>query len=162
MGLRDGVAKTILTELIIKAALGCTTPAELVEFVRVLGEGLEGASLKECEAAFLRFPPHVVTKILQRGRYGSDGYCCKKDLNKTFYERRTKVYNTSRLVAFLRVLGESVEGAFLKECEAAFLRFPMHVVNKIWQGVGTGLGGIGAKKILTPLVIKGALRCTTH
>ena len=35
----------------------------LVVFVRVLGKGVEGASLKECEAAFLRFPPHVVTKI---------------------------------------------------------------------------------------------------
>ena len=28
MGLTDDVAKTILTQLIIKSALGCTTPAE--------------------------------------------------------------------------------------------------------------------------------------
>ena len=45
----------------------------MVVFVPVLGEGMERASLKECEAAFLRFPPHVVTKIWQRGRYGSEG-----------------------------------------------------------------------------------------
>ena len=44
----------------------------MVKFVRVLGEGVKGASLKECVAAFLRFPPHVVTKILQGGRYGSE------------------------------------------------------------------------------------------
>ena len=85
MGLRDVVAKKILTELIIKGALGCTTPAELVEFFLVLGKGVERASLKECEAAFLRFPPHVVTKIWQRGRYGSEGCGCKKDLNRTNY-----------------------------------------------------------------------------
>ena len=42
-------------------------------FVRGLGEGVEGASLKECEAAFLRFPTHVVNKIWQGGRYGSEG-----------------------------------------------------------------------------------------
>ena len=45
----------------------------LVVFVRVLGKGVEGAFLKKCEAAFLLFPPHVVSKIWQRGRYGSDG-----------------------------------------------------------------------------------------
>ena len=45
----------------------------LVAFLLVLGKGVERASLKECEAAFLRFPPHVVNKIWQRGRYGSDG-----------------------------------------------------------------------------------------
>ena len=28
MGLRDGVAKKILTQLIVKGALGCTTPAD--------------------------------------------------------------------------------------------------------------------------------------
>ena len=50
----------------------------MVNFVRVLGEGVKGASLKECEAAFLRFPSHVVTKIQQRGRYESDELCCKK------------------------------------------------------------------------------------
>ena len=83
MGLRDDVAKKILTQPIIKGALGCTTPAELVEFVPVLGEGVERASLKECEAAFLRFPIHVVTKIWQRGHYTFEGCCCKKDLNTT-------------------------------------------------------------------------------
>ena len=44
-------------------------PGKLVVLVRVLGKGVEGASLKECEAAFLRFPTHVVNKIWQRGRY---------------------------------------------------------------------------------------------
>ena len=57
----------------------------LMVFVLALGEGVEGAFLKECEAAFLRFPPHVVTKIWQRGRYGSEGWCCKRDLNTTNY-----------------------------------------------------------------------------
>ena len=106
----------------------------MVVFVPVLGEGVKGASLKECEAAFLRFPTHVVNKIWQRGRYGSEGCCCQNDLNTTDYKRRTRVYNTSRLVVFVRVLGEGVEGASLKECEAALLRFLPHVVNKIWQG----------------------------
>ena len=55
----------------------------LVVFVLVLGEGVEGASLKECAAAFLWFPPHVVTKIWQRGRYGCKGCCCEIDLNTT-------------------------------------------------------------------------------
>ena len=43
------------------------------------------------------------------------------------------MYNTGRMVVFVRVLGEGVKGAFLKECEAAFLRFLLHVVNKIYQ-----------------------------
>ena len=47
--------------------------SRLEVFVRVLSEGVEGASLKECEAAFLRFPPHVVNKICRGGSYGSDG-----------------------------------------------------------------------------------------
>ena len=51
------------------------------------------------------------------------------------------MYNASRLVVFLRILGEGVEGAFLKECEAAFLRFPPHVVNKILQGDRYGSEG---------------------
>ena len=63
----------------------------MVEFVLVLGERVEGASLKECEAAFLLFPPYVVTKIWQRGRYGSEGCCCKKDRNTIVYYRRTRV-----------------------------------------------------------------------
>ena len=57
----------------------------LVAFVRVLGGGVKGASLKECEAAFLRLSPHVVNKIYQRGRYGSEGCGCRKDLNRTKY-----------------------------------------------------------------------------
>ena len=57
----------------------------MVEFVPVLGEGVEGASLKECAAAFLRFPQHVFTKIWQRGPYGSGGYGCKNDLNTTVF-----------------------------------------------------------------------------
>ena len=67
--------------------------ARMVVFVRVLGEGVKGAFLKECEAAFLRFSTHVVNKIWQGGRYGSEGYCCKNDFNTTDYERRTRVYN---------------------------------------------------------------------
>ena len=54
---------------------------------------------------------------------------------------RTRVYNTGRLVVLHRVLDEGVEGAFLRECEAAFLRFPTHVVNKIWQGGPYGSEG---------------------
>ena len=57
----------------------------MVVFVWVLGEGAEGESLKECETAFLRFPPHVVANIWQRGRYGSEGCCCKNDPNTTNY-----------------------------------------------------------------------------
>ena len=75
MSLKNIVAKQILTQQIIKGALGCTTQliyfrrtrvynsGRLVVFVPVLGEGVKGVSLKECEAAFLRFPLHVVTKI---------------------------------------------------------------------------------------------------
>ena len=81
--------------------------------------------MKECEAAFLRFPTHVVKKIWPRGSYGSEG-CCKNDYNTTNYKRRTRVYNTGRLVVFVLVLGEGVDGAFLKQCVAAFLRFPPH------------------------------------
>ena len=57
----------------------------MVKFVLVLGEGVEGAPLKECEAAFPQFLQHVVNKIWQRGRYGSEGYHCKTDLNPTKY-----------------------------------------------------------------------------
>ena len=57
----------------------------LVVFVLVLGEGVKGASLKGCEAAILRFPPHVVNNIWQGGLYGSEGWCCKKDINTTNY-----------------------------------------------------------------------------
>ena len=41
--------------------------------------------------------------------------------------------NSGRLAVFFLVLGKGVEGAFLKECVAAFLRFSTHVVNTIWQ-----------------------------
>ena len=148
MGLRHVVAKTILTQIINKGALGCTTPAELVEFVLVLGKGVERASLKECEAAFLWFPPHVVTKISQGGRFESEECCCKKDLNTTNYTRRTRVYNTGRMLEFVRALGEGVKGASLKECEAAFLRFPPHVVTKILQRGRYGSDGWSCKKNL--------------
>ena len=71
------------------------------------------------------------------------------------------MYNTGRLVVFVRVLGEGVEGAFLKECEAAFLRLPINVVNRIWQGGCFGSKGWCCKKILTQLIIKGAPGCST-
>ena len=70
----------------------CNT-GRLVAFLLVLGEGVEGAFLKECVAAYLRFPTHVVNKIRQGGGYCSEGWCCKKHLNTTNYERRTRVYN---------------------------------------------------------------------
>ena len=60
-------------------------------------------------------------------------------------------------MVFLLFLGEGVEGAFLKECEAANLPFPPRVVNKIGQGVGMGVRDIVAKQILTLLIFKGAL-----
>ena len=65
----------------------------------------------------------------------------EKKINTTAYSRRTGVYNTGRMVVFLCVLGEGVEGTSLKECEAAFRRFPTHVVNKIWQGGRYGSEG---------------------
>ena len=76
--------------------------------------------MKECEAAFLQFPPRVVNKICHGGRYGYEGYCCKKGINTSKYSRRTRVYNTGRMAVFVPVLGEGVKGASLKECEAAF------------------------------------------
>ena len=71
------------------------------------------------------------------------------------------MYNSGRLVVFVRVLGGGVEGASLKEFEAAFLPLPPHVVTKIWRGVAMGLRDGVAKSILTQLIIKGALGCTT-
>ena len=71
------------------------------------------------------------------------------------------MYNTGRMVVFVRVLGEGVKGASSKECEAAFLRFPTNVVNKIQQGGRYGSGACACNKILTQLKIKGALGCTT-
>ena len=56
------------------------------------------------------------------------------------------MYNTSRLVVFLRGLGEGVEGGLLKEWEAPSLRFPSHVVNKIGQGVPYGSEGCCSEK----------------
>ena len=81
---------------------------------------MKGASLKECEAAFLLFLPCVVNKIWHGGRYGFAGYCCKKGPNTTKYSRRIRVYNTGRMVVFVPVLGKGVKGASLKEYEAAF------------------------------------------
>ena len=87
-GLRDIVEKKILTQLIIKGALGCTTPTEHRQNGGICsypGRRRGGGVLEECEAAFLRFPPHVVDKVRQGGRYESEGWCCKKDLNTTNY-----------------------------------------------------------------------------
>ena len=81
MGLRESVAKLLLTQLFLKGAPRCTTLA----FFLVLGEGVEGAFLKECEAAFLQFPTHVVNKIWQGGRYRSKEYCCETRYNITNY-----------------------------------------------------------------------------
>ena len=54
-------------------------------FLLVLGEGVKGVFLKECEAAFLLFPPRVFNKIWQGGRYGCEGWCCKNDLSTIDY-----------------------------------------------------------------------------
>ena len=64
-------------------------------------------------------------------------------------------------MVFVRVHGEGVEGASLKACEAAILRLPKHVVNKFAMGGVMGLRDVVEKKILTQLMIKGALGCTT-
>ena len=72
------------------------------------------------------------------------------------------MYNTGRKVVFVRVLGVGVKGAFLKGCEATFLRFPTHVVHNFGRGVGMGLRDAVAKHILTQLIIEGALGCTTR
>ena len=85
MGLRDGVAKNISTQLNNKRRTRVYNSGRLVVFVRVLDGGVEGASFKECEAAFLRLPRHVVIKIWQGGCYGSEEWCCKTDLNTTIY-----------------------------------------------------------------------------
>ena len=110
-------------------------------FLFVLGEGMEGAFLKECEAANRPFPPRIVNKIWQGCRYGCEGWCCKNNLSSNNFYRRTRVLNTGSLVAFLLVLGEGVEGAFLKECEAANRPFPPRVVNKLRQGRRYGSEG---------------------
>ena len=74
MGMRDGVETKILTQYIyILGAQGCKTLADGYYFFLVLGEGVEGTFLKECEAANLPFPPRVVTKIWQGCRYGYEG-----------------------------------------------------------------------------------------
>ena len=82
MGLRDGVAKQILTQLIIKGALGCKTLAEWW-FLRVLGVDGMGAFLKECQVAFLPFSPRFDEKIFEGCPYGCKGCCCKNDFNTT-------------------------------------------------------------------------------
>ena len=83
MGLRDTGAKTDLNTTDYSRHTRVYNTGRMMVFVRVLGKGVKGAFLKECEAAFLRFLPHVVNKIWQRGRYGSEGYCCTTDLNRT-------------------------------------------------------------------------------
>ena len=72
------------------------------------------------------------------------------------------MHNAGRLVVFLFVLGKGVERAFLKECVAAFLRFPRHVVlTGFGMGVVMGLMDIVAQQIVTQYNFKGALDCTT-
>ena len=59
MGLRDIIAKQILTQLNIKGALGCTC-LRFMAILLVLGEGVMGAFLKQCEAAFFNFHHEVL------------------------------------------------------------------------------------------------------
>ena len=54
-------------------------------FLLVLGEGVKGVFLKECEAAYLPFPLRVIKKLWQGCRYGCEGWCCKNDLNTIDY-----------------------------------------------------------------------------
>ena len=54
-------------------------------FVLVLGEGVKGAFMKECEAAYLPFQPRVVNKIWKGCLYGCEGRCCQNDLNTIEY-----------------------------------------------------------------------------
>ena len=54
-------------------------------FLLVLGEGEKKAFLKECAAVYLPFPPRLVNKIRQGGRYGCEGWYCKNDLNTIDY-----------------------------------------------------------------------------
>ena len=63
----------------------------LVVFFRVVGEGVEGAFVKVCEAAYVLFPLQVVNKVWQGDRFGSEGYYCKNDLNTNNFSRRTSV-----------------------------------------------------------------------
>ena len=51
----------------------------MVFLLVVLGKGVEGAFLKECEAENLLFPPRVVNNIWQGCRYGCEGQCCEND-----------------------------------------------------------------------------------
>ena len=62
MGVRDDVAIKVLTYKNIMGALECKAT---VVFLRVLGERVMGAFLKECEAANLRFPQRLVNTIHQ-------------------------------------------------------------------------------------------------
>ena len=71
------------------------------------------------------------------------------------------MYNTSRMVEFVLVLGEGVEGASFKECEAAFPQVPYTLLTRFGRGVVMGLRDIIAKQILTQLNINGALGCTS-
>ena len=42
---------------------------------------MKGAFLKDCEAAYLLFPPHVVNKFWQGDQYESKRNGCKKDVD---------------------------------------------------------------------------------
>ena len=58
------------------------------------------------------------------------------------------------MVVFLRALGVDVMGAFLKECEAAYLRFSPRVVNLIRQGCRYGCEGYGCKTDRNIILLK--------
>ena len=107
-----------------------------------------GAFFKECEAAYLRFPPRVVNKIWQRCRYGFARWCCKTDIYIITFEGALGCKTLSKLVYFfMYVLGEDAKGAFLKECEVVYLRFSPRVVKSFGRGMGVR-GGV-AENILT-------------
>ena len=110
----------------------------MVVFLHVLGEDVMGAFLRARETAYLLFPPHVGNKIWQGCRYRCERCCCKRSYDIIVFSRRTRVSNTGEKVIFLCVLGVGVMGAFLKVCEAEYLRFPPRVNNKCWQGCPYG------------------------
>ena len=104
-------------------------------------EDVMGASLKVCDAAYLRFPPRVDNKVWQGCRYGCEGCCCKTDFNMGKFLGRTRVSNTEEMVVFLRGLGEDMIGPSMKVCEGAHLRFPLRVVETIWPWCRCGWEG---------------------
>ena len=81
MGVTGGVAIKVVTYIYNMGALYCKTP---VVFVRVLGERVMGAFLKESEAANLRFPQRVVNTICQGCRHGCEAWCGEKKVYHFF------------------------------------------------------------------------------